>query len=271
MKTCKARSPLAFVRWLRNSRSPARQWPRRVAGVLATKDYTGDCSTFETLQDLCDVTIVFDDNSASPFPHRNECSEYIAARNGEQWNAPANLTLLLYRAYVHRCEWIVSLDDDIIPSHDFQNRRDVDAVVDRMQAGSFDICHFRLMDFWNSVREVRVDGIWSRKTFPVVRRNWFFYDGITLRDPALRLHTAAFPANLRTRSFIHPAHIAYHSGCLTPIMRAARVAKYRREDPLNTFQADYTYMLDDKGLEVEAVSPDDLEIVRRKHRSWSSA
>ena len=231
---------------------------------MATRDYTGSSSTFETLKSLSDVTIVLDDNSASPFPHRDDCTELITIHNEEPWNAPANLTLLLYRAYIHGCEWVVSLDDDIILSHRFQSWRDVEEVITRMETDALDFCHFRLRDLWNSPREIRVDGIWSHKTFPVVRRNWFFYDGITLRNSSLRLHTAAFPTDLRTRSYIHAEHIAYHTGCMTADMREARVEKYRLEDPENSFQADYSYMLDDRSLAVEIVPAADAEVIRRK-------
>ncbi len=256
----------SLLRLLRNPRpKPVR--PRRIAGVLATKNYADTSAVFETLRDLCDLTIVLDDNSTSPFPHKDECTEYIQLRHGEQWNAPANLTLLLYRAFVHGCEWVVSLDDDIILSPGFRSRRDVDDVIDRMEAEKLDFCHFRLRDLWNSEREVRVDGIWSQKTFPVVRRNWFFYDGVTLRDSALRLHTPAFPTGIRSRGIIHPTHMAYHTGCLTPEMRKARVEKYRLEDPENTFQSDYSYMLDDRAFKVEPVPPADLKLIRRKMQS----
>jgi len=257
-------SARALIRWLINVRPPPLRQQRRVAGVMATKNYTGSSSAFETLRDLCDVTIVLEDNSAAPFPHRDECTELIAVRNNERWNAPANLTLLLYRAFVLGCEWVISLDDDIIPTQEFQTRRDVEEVVDHMAARRLDFCHFRLRDLWNSEQEIRVDGIWAQKTFPVVRRNWFFYSGITLRDPSLRLHTAAFPADIRQRSYIHPQHVVYHTGCLTREMREARVGKYLLEDPRHKFQSDYSYMLDDSGLKLDAVPQADLEVIRRK-------
>lgn len=257
-------SPLSIIRWIRNARPSSGKGPRRVAGVMATKDYSPSCSTFETLRDLCDVTIVLDDNSASLFPNREECTEYIALTNRERWNAPGNLTLLLYRAFVHGCEWVVSLDDDIILSSGFQNRADVDDMIDKMESKRLDLCHFPLRDLWDSGREMRVDGIWSKKTFPVLRRNWFFYEGVSLRDPSLRLHTPAFPIDLRTRGLVDPKHTAYHTGCLTREMREHRVEKYGNEDPDNEFQNDYSYMLDELGIELLPVPADDLEIILRK-------
>jgi hypothetical protein len=262
MKLDIPRSPLALARWIVNARPAPRKGTRRIAGIMATKNYRDECSAFRALSGLCDVAIVLDDNSAAPFPYRGDCTDYIAIANEERWNAPANLTLLMYRAFVLGCEWVVSLDDDVIPGSGFQAQSDVLEVVETMAARKYDICHFKLRDLWNSDHEVRVDGIWSDKTFPVVRRNWFFYPGVTLRDPALRLHTAAFPADLRIRHFIHPNHRIYHTGCMTPERRLARVEKYRVEDPDHTFQQDYSYMLDDESLVLEAVPKADIEVIR---------
>ncbi len=231
---------------------------------MATRNYDGATSTFETLQELSDLTIVLDDNSDSPFPHEALCTEYLSMRNALPWNAPANLTLLIYRAFVHGCEWIVSLDDDIILSSGFRSRGDVEEAVDAMEARGADICHFPLRDLWDSHRQVRVDGVWSRKTFPVLRRNWFFYGDATLRDPSLRLHTAAFPADLKVIDMVHPEHVAYHTGCMTAELRRSRVRKYAVEDPDNTFQADYAYMLDERGLQLQAVSDADAALIRQK-------
>jgi hypothetical protein len=231
---------------------------------MPTRNYDAGSSSFETLRNLSDVTIVLDDNSVSPFPHRDQCTEYISIRNDVPWNCPANLTLLVYRAFVHGCEWVISLDDDIILSSGFQTRGDVDETVDRMEACNADICRFPLRDLWDSSREIRVDGIWSRKTFAVVRRNWFFYGDVTLRDPSLRLHTAAFPSDLKEVNLLHPVHRAYHTGCMTAELRKARVDKYAVEDAQNTFQADYSYMLDESGLKLETVPDADAALIQRK-------
>lgn len=259
-------SLLSWMRCLTNRRPRRAIQPRRIAGIMTTRNYTGACSTFETLQALSDVVLVLDDNSSEPFPHRDDCDDYIFLQRRCRWNQPANLSLLLYRAFVHGCEWIVSLDDDIIPGSGLRYRHDIEAVIDHMESRRLDLYHCRLRDLWNSNAEYRTDGVWSRKTFPVVRRNWFFYDAISFQDPALRLHTATFPANLRKRWVMHADDVVYHTGCLTPEMRRERVEKYRREDPGNVFQADYEYMLDDRNLMLKPVPPGDLAIIREKHR-----
>jgi hypothetical protein len=239
--------------------------------VLPTRNYRDTCSVFQTLVNLSDVTIVLDDNSERPFPYRERCTEYIAMRRTAPWNAPANLTMLLYRAFVHNCEWIVSLDDDIILGQTFQDREAVDAVVDRMARGCVDICHFRLRELWNSDSDYRVDGIWGQKTFPVVRRNWFFYDDVTVVRPDERLHTAAFPTSLQARIEIDERHVAYHTGCLQPSDRRARVEKYRLEDPGNRFQRDYQYMLDDRSVALAPVPEADVAVIRRLRGSGNAS
>jgi hypothetical protein len=263
--------PLPFLksaaRWIRNRRPPRVPGPPRIAGVLPTRNYRDTCSVFQALVNLSDVTIVLDDNSESPFPYRDRCTEYIAMRRAAPWNAVGNLTLLLYRAFVHNCEWIVSLDDDIILGQTFQDRAAVDMVVDRMARGRVDICHFRLRDLWDSDSHYRADGIWGQKTFPVVRHNWFFYDGVTVARPDERLHTAAFPISLKAHVEIDDRHVAYHTGCLRPSDRRARVEKYRVEDPENRFQRDYEYMLDDRNLMLAPVPEGDLAVIRRLHVS----
>lgn len=233
---------------------------------MATRNYTGACSTFETLRALSDVVLVLDDDSSDRFPHREDCDDYIFVQRSGRWNHQANLSVLLYRAFVLGCEWVVSLDDDIIPGSGFRNRRDIDLMIDRMERRRLDLYHCRLRDLWNSNEVYRADGKWARKTFTVVRRNWFFYDAITFQNPELRLHTATFPANLRKRSAMCADDVVYHTGCLTPESRRERVEKYRREDPGNTFQDDYEYMLDDRNLLLEPVPPADLAIIREKHR-----
>lgn len=264
------RSPLSLIRWVINARPP---WVEpgngkglRIAGVLPTRNYSDDCSVFETLENLCDATIVLDDNSTSAFPFRDRCTDYVAVRNRQPWSAPANLTMLFYRAWLLGCEWIVAMDDDIMPAATFTARGDVEDVIRFMGERKLDVCRFRLRDLWDSLGEVRVDGVWSRKTFPVVYRNWFFYPGLAFKDPKLRLHTAAFPSSLRLRSVVHERHRVYHTGCITRSKREARVAKYRKEDPDNRFQSDYGYMLDDAGLELESVPEDDADVIRKKCR-----
>ncbi|HXE80215.1 MAG TPA: hypothetical protein VNK41_05660 [Vicinamibacterales bacterium] len=252
-----------MARWIRNRRPPRPSGPRRIAGVLAARNYDDRCGVFHTLAHLCDVTIVLDDDSDRPFPWPGECTEYIALRREAPWNAPANLTLLLYRAFVNGCEWVLSLDDDVILSHGIRDRSSLAALVDGLESQRIDVCHLPLRDLWNSEDRYRTDGVWGRKTFPVLRRNWFFYDGLMMPNPRERLHAPAFPPSLRCRWTIDRRHAVYHTGCLTAEARRERVDRYAREDPDRVFQRDYSYMLDEGTLETAEVPAADLQIIRQ--------
>ncbi|MBN2492656.1 MAG: hypothetical protein JXQ29_17550 [Planctomycetes bacterium] len=238
--------------------------PRRIAGILQTRDYTDACAAFDSLAALCDVTLVLDDNSATPFPFRDRCSEYVALRNRAGWNASANLTLLFYRACVHACDWIVTLEDDLLLSHQAQDRQTVADRIARAERRKLDIVFFRWRDLWDTEERYRTDGVFACKTFPFLRRNWFFDHAVSVVPPAHRLHASVYPENRIPRWEIDGEGVVYHAGCLTRELRQARVDKYRREDPDHRFQADYAYILDETGLETRAVPGEDLEILRRK-------
>jgi hypothetical protein len=238
----------------------------KIAGLLCVKNYSDACSAFESLRRLTDLTIVLDDNSDTPFPYRDECDEYIALSNDSPWNQVANQTLLMYRAFVKGCEWVISMDDDIVFSHGFQTSADVRSLVEELRRKRVEICLFPLRDLWESPREFRADGIWGRKTFSVLRRNWFFYRSIGFNDPDRRLHSPLFPRNMRPRRLIVDSHTAYHTGCMSRTARLARVEKYLREDPDNVFQSDYDYVLNEEGLRVELVPTEDQRILDEKLR-----
>jgi hypothetical protein len=245
------------------------QTPIRIAGVLQVRNYTDDCSVFSSLKDLSDITIVLDHNSDSPFKYRDECDEYLLLRNRTLWHDLGNRTTLLYRALVHGCNWIVSMDDDIVFSRNFQTRRDVVRVIAELAKRGKDTCLFKLRDLWDSKSQYRADGVWGRKSFMALRKNWFYYENITLPDPqADRLHRPVYPANLRSRgaySAKFDDYIAYHTGCLTRERRLSRVSKYARADP-GQAQA-YAYMLDTAGIRLEKVPDRDRRVLSRKLRS----
>jgi hypothetical protein len=248
-------------------RTPTR--PPRVAGLMAVRDYDDELDAFAALARLSDVTIVLDDNSREPFPHRARCDHYLRLENHAPWNDQANRTLLMYQAFAHGCDWVVSIDHDLAFSHGFRTRDDVARLIAEMAAKGQEVCRFPVRELWESWDHWRADGVWGRKSIAVVRRNWFAYPAITLKNPARRLHTAAHPANLRQRLRMETRHVAYHAGCRTRAAREARVAKYAREDPAHEFQADYAYMLDDRGLELRPVPPEDVAVIDELRRASS--
>lgn len=239
----------------------------RIAGLLTARNYSDSCCVFESLRPLVDIVIVLDDNSNEPFKHKSVADEYITLQNRSGWNDLGNRTTLMQRAFVHDCDWAVWSDDDIIYSHNFQTRDDVVRLISMMKQRSADVCAFVLRDLWDTSAQFRVDGIWGEKAFTVIQRNWCGDEGITLPHPKFRLHYPTYPTNKPQKRMLLNDHFAYHTGCFDENRRIARVEKYRREDPENSFQRDYRYMLNNSNLQVRSVPPDDFLIIERKFRA----
>lgn len=236
----------------------------RIAGVLAARDYDPACGVLDALRALADVVIVLDDGSSPPLARDpDRIDELVRLERRGPWNDAANRLLLLERALVHGCDWLVCLDDDHVPSAGLQTRDDAAREVDGLRRRGADIGRVPMRDLWESPERYRVDGIWGRKSHPAFRRNWLADRSITLPDLARRLHAPVFPRNLRVRSVLLDHLALYHTGCLTRAAREARVARYATEDPRNEFQRDYAYMLDDRGLELAPVPPADRPLVER--------
>jgi hypothetical protein len=268
------RLPVALVRAARRLRRRLAEGPRpprrpRIAGVLPVRDYRPGQSAFAALRRLSDVTIVLDDSSREPFPHREECDEYLRLEHRGPWNDQANRTLLLYRAFVHGCDWVLFVEDDLVFGSTFQTREDAARLAAELEARGREVVRFPFRELWDSRERWRADGPFGRKSIAVMRRNWFAYERITLKDPGLRLHTAPHPANLRQRLLVDDRHVAYHTACLTRADREARVAKYRLEDPRNRFQRDYDYLVDERGLELRPVPPADVAVLEAAAREGS--
>jgi hypothetical protein len=243
----------------------------KIAGLMAVKNYSDACSAFSTLRALSDFTIILDDNSDRQFPYREECGEYLNLRRRGLWNDLGNKLTLLQRAYVNGCTWVVCMDDDILFSHNFQTKADVLKLIGEAEASGRDTCLFLLRDLWDSSESFRCDGVWGAKHFMVLRKNWFFYEDITLPRAGLkRLHREVYPAGFAARPgsnrLVCPQYCAYHTGCISSERRIERVRKYSVEDPNNEHQADYTYMLETEQLSLAPVPEDDLRLIRQKLR-----
>lgn len=239
----------------------------KIAGLMTVKDYKEDCLAFQSLRSLTDLTIVLDDNSNLPFPYRNICDEYLTLRHNIKWHDVGNRTLLMHRAFIHGCDWVVWSDDDILFSHNFQNRKDVERAIAVLETANKDTGRFILHDLWDSIRQYRKDGIWANKTFVVLRKNWFQCGAVRLPSPCIRLHTPVYPINRTEQVLVLQDYIAYHTGCLTVADREERVQKYAKEDPNMQFQEDYSYMLRTEQLELANVPEVDLSCVESKHLS----
>lgn len=213
----------------------------KIAGVMQTNKPEGlhETGALEYLRRNCDTVVVL---HHSPVPVPFKCDQLISTTG--QWNCTANNYTLMWWAKVHSCDWVVRLDDDMIaPKLDF---KELAATCDRMRD---DFVSVAMYDLWGP-KHARVDGVWGQKRWPILNRNWV---DIRPPDPDKRLHFGAMgrPLNV-SRGCV------YHTGCSTPEKRAARVDKYRKEDPKNEFQADYSYMTNETGLVLVPVDSIDL-------------
>lgn len=251
---------------LRAGQARLRRRPRaepRLAGVMAVRDYDPTCGVLDALRALADVVIVLDDGSTPPLARDDRIDELVRLERRGPWNDAANRLLLLERAFVHGCDWLVCLDDDLVPSAGLRTRDDAARTVDALRRRRADVGRVPFRDLWGSPDRYRLDGVWGRKSHPMFRRNWLADRSITLPDTARRLHAPVFPRNLRVRAVLLDHLAVYHTGCLTRSAREERVARYALEDPRNEFQRDYTYMLDDAGLELAPVPPEDAPFLAR--------
>ncbi|MEZ5102074.1 MAG: hypothetical protein R3C15_20180 [Thermoleophilia bacterium] len=238
----------------------------RIAGVLAVRDYDPTCGVLDALRALADVVIVLDDGSTAPLRRDDRIDELVRLERRGGWNDAANRLLLLQRAFVHGCGWLVCLDDDLIPSAGLRTRDDAAREIDALRRRRADVGRVPVRDLWESADRFRVDGVWGRKSYPLLRRNWLADGSITLPDPARRLHAPVFPRNLRARAVVLDHLAVYHTGCLTHEDRAARVERYARADPRNEFQRDYAYMLDERGLALAPVPAADAPLLAALRR-----
>jgi hypothetical protein len=224
----------------------------KLAGVMSTRNYSRFPGVFPVLAAMSDITIVLDDGSSEPFPYRDQATEYLYLKRSGPWNAGGNLTTLVYRAFLHGCDWVILCDDDMLPSATLF--RNVRMLVDQKQ----DIVYVQCRDLWNDAEHYRVDGPWANKDFPFLIRNWFFDPNLTLITPP-RLHKSPWP--VRQQWYMAPLPFAvYHLGSLSAQQRRERVEKHEREDPQFIFQENYSYLADETGL-IRAKVPDEDHVL----------
>lgn len=229
----------------------------KVAGVMQTTGRASVGSHFY-LRDLCDETIVLQHNPrpshsliwTSTFKHR------ITLRTPE-WDCVGNKLMLMMAAHRLGCDYVVMLDDDMLPS---------EALVDFLKSRDFggnDVISCKLCDLWGDETRYRTDGVWGRKTFSVILRNWLGDVDITLPPNSVKYHHVPISRRLPHHHLIldHGCRL-YHYGSMTRQAREARVAKYKLIDPDNKHQEQgYDYILDETGLQTEGVPPNDAKLL----------
>jgi len=223
----------------------------KIAGGLITRNYSRFPGTFPVLKQMSDVTIVIDDSPGSAIPDIG-ADETVSLRRKGEWNDTANQVLLFLRAAVHGCNWVIGCGDDMLPSVALFNG------IRALSKTDADMVWVEFRELWEGIDQYRSDGIWGTKGAPALVRNWMLEQRITLPDLTMRLHRRAWNEDRKAAHTKADAKYAvYHFGSLTRALREARVEKYRRADPTNRFQRDYSYMLDDSGIQLSKVPRED--------------
>lgn len=236
----------------------------RIAGVLQTKNYVNTYDTVRTLRRVCDFVVVLDDNSTESSIHQHiaDIDVLLSIKHNQLFNCQSNRTMLFYQAWANRCEWVMTMDDDIFLSNSLCQRESIFELVSRAVSQKADMVRVEMRDLWNDTNHYRCDGIWANKTFPLLQRVWCGDPNITLKHPeSNRLHYPCCPSgNEPVVMGAHRPLVVYHTGCMTRADRQMRVDKYKMWDARNEYQADYSYMLDETGMTIAEVPIEDRRI-----------
>lgn len=159
-----------------------------------------------------------------------------------------NRWFLLKEAMKQDADWILALDVDMRCEKKF-----LTALPHLIEQEPQSIYSIRLRDLWGSMDQYRTDGPWAWKRllalFPCPRE-----DDMTHYYQPGTLHQPWVPPQMGFRLPVTELDYSiYHLGSLTPEMRAARVAKFNAIDGQHKFQADYNYLADEAGLQLEQI------------------
>lgn len=252
----------------------------KLAGCMVTQNYDARFGTFPCLQSLSDFTTVLDDNSDSVEAYKQvePPDELISLyrKPGTLWNDTANRTMLMYRAYLAGCDYVLPWSADVLPSAALYEWI---AMFRHTRGESFD--HEKPHFFECELREAwdrhdsnqlylptywRSDGVWSEKRNVFMQYNWLADEDIRMPDEGDRLHSYSFPRKQVPVVYRFPANSGcciYHFGGMTRNQRNARVTKYSVEDSKNEFQKDYTYLQDETGAVLSLIPQEDQDFFKR--------
>lgn len=237
----------------------------KLAGCMVVQNHQPRFGTFKCLKSLSDFTTVLEDNCMPSSYLKHFADEHMTLFRGGRWNDTANRTMLMYRAYVAGCDYVLPWSADVLPSAKLFQWI-VNARNDRQWAFGprYDMFQCELRELWDSQNNWRSDGVWIQKRNVFMQRNWIGDDDISMPKPHYRLHIYPFTRNRRKCTHhMPPGFCIYHFGSLTADMRRQRVEKYAIEDANHEFQADYKYLADETGLQLTPVPPEDVEFFKQ--------
>lgn len=186
------------------------------------------------------------DGSAEFLAGRAEVLELLRNPPGRaHWDEMGNHRRLVEAAGRHAAEWALCLDADERLERDFRIRAErVIRLGGLIGRSAFAL---RIRELWDSPDRFRADGIWGRKTKPLLFRLRADHE-----FDIAPLHGVKAP--LQARPYALADLLVYHLGMLTAADREARRARYERLDPEGRWQRiGYAYLTDERGLRLERV------------------
>ena len=152
-------------------------------------------------------------------------------------------------AWAHGSNWLLGIDADERLAANFREALSA-AVESHPCAGGFWV---PMRECWSPCT-VRVDGVWGRKRAARV----FPSDPDHTFNPR-RLHGSWPSVSTSPEDWPEIGSTLYHLRMMTPAGRSARLAKYKKLDPDNRYQAiGYDYLTEESDLSEQLIPDDDL-------------
>lgn len=190
---------------------------------------------------LADATIVLNDGVETEQWQRDLGIDVVSVHPQPVWNDYANRLMLLSRAIVHGCDWVLWMDDDwTFPDMDMEKLRAI--ASDAQKKGQVAV-RFRLRDMWSDA-EYRCDP-------PLWNNRWRI--GLSA-NPLCR------PVSAWDENHLKPLHAVpilsgeiaineseiLHWGMASRELRSSRFARYLQLDPHNAYNHEgYYYVVDE--------------------------
>lgn len=210
---------------------------------------------FENLAGQVDGIVALDDQSRDGSREYVESQpltlEVLSVAPGEQQELEdgRNHRALTEAAWEHGPGWLLGIDADERVERGFRARAEAE-IAEAERAGA-EALWVPFRELWGAPDWVRMDGIWATK-----RKACLFKADRSHRFDDRRVHAIWAPWPPRDGDYPQADLRLYHLRMIDLADRRARVERYRRIDPDNTWQSiGYDYLLDEAGIDLRPLEP----------------
>lgn len=229
---------------------------RRLLALVAFRDEMRFLpGLFENLAGQVDGIVALDDQSNDGSRAFVEAQpllrELLTVSPGEQAELEdgRNHRALTEAAWEHGADWLLGIDADERVERDFRRRAEPE--LRAAEAAGEPALWVPFRELWGAPDRVRVDGIWGAK-----RKACLFRADRGHRFDDRRVHAIWAPWPPPDGAYREADLRLYHLRMIETADRRARVERYRRIDPDDTWQEiGYDYLLDERGLELAPLEP----------------